>query len=208
MSDEKALAAAKAPQALRGQALLEALKVQPANRVATRESLLLLLDASGSMGGGTWEILVDAADALARASDPKVCRMAAAIFSNVADVIVSWTSDLHRIATRLEDVEPLGGTGMKEALTLAGTISWPALDQRRTILFSDGMPTTGDPLPAARALSEMGITIDTVGCGESDEETLRAIAAAGKGRYVYASSVAELVQVFRTLETRARYLLR
>ena len=196
------------PQALRGQALLEALKAPAAKPTPGRESLLLLLDASGSMGGGTWEILVDAVDALARASDPKLCRMAAAVFSSAADVIVPWTDDLHRIAARLEDIEPVGGTGVKEALILASTLPWPPGDRRRIILFSDGMPTTGDPLPVVKPLVDMSITIDTVGCGVSDEETLLAIASAGRGRYVYATSVAELMRVFRTLETRARYLLK
>jgi len=185
---------------------------RPGPEVRKREALLLLLDSSGSMGFGdeptAWEELLTAVHALTSVSDPAICSLGAAVFTSEADMVGAFTTDFSRVEAVLEEIEPTGGTGMVEALTLAREIEWPQGTTRRVVLLSDGMPTTGSPLGAARKLGALGVTIDTVGCGPgADEETLRAIAAAGKGVYVHCGQVTELRAVFKRLETKARGLL-
>ena len=193
----------------RDKGVLDTLRAQVATRFSPRqEALLLLLDASGAMGGEAWDALVEAVGALATASNPATCRLGAAVFSQAADLIQPFTADLGQVVRSVERYEPGGGTGMKEGLALAEKLQWPENHVRRVVLFSDGMPTTGDPVPTARRLGDVQIVVDTVGCGEGvDEDTLRAIAKAGGGRYVHAASVRDLVGVFLGLTTEARGLL-
>ena len=171
------------------------------------ESLLLLLDGSGSMAGASWNGLREAVQRLAEASDPAVCRMGLAIFhGSSADVYRPFTAHVEGMRDALDVLPPGGGTPMRQGLELAQSLTWPS-EFRRGGLLSDGMPTSGDPLPAAKRLATMGVVIDTVGCGHCDEIVLRAIAAVTGGRYVYCAQINELVGTFRSLETRARGLL-
>lgn len=184
--------------------------------VATRkwEALLLLLDSSGSMstpsrGGSTaWRELLRAVHALVQVSDPSVCMLGAAVFAGEADLVGKFSTDYAAMEESLAAVHPIGGTGVVEALTLAREIEWPPNAVRRVVLLSDGMPTTGNPMSAARQLAALDVTIDTVACGSgADDVTLQAIAAAGKGTFVQCDHITELRQVFRMLETKTRGLL-
>lgn len=170
------------------------------------ESLLLLLDGSSSMFGASWHALREAVSALALASSPAHCRLAIAIFAGDADVHLPFTEDMAAVRKALPGRPPGGGTAMRSALEMASGVMWPT-SARRIVLLSDGMPTSGDPVPAAKALAAHGVTIDTVACGDADEVVLRAISAAGLGRHVTCRDVATLAGVFRSLETRARALL-
>jgi len=180
-----------------------------ASRVGTGpvESLLLTLDGSGSMGGQAWRGLRKAVGELVSVSDGGSCRLALAIYSNDADLYRTFTDDLPSVLTALPSRCPGGMTDMKGGLSLAQGIDWPT-SRRRVILLSDGMPTTGSPLPVALALGRSGVVIDTVACGEdADENTLRKIAAAGNGTFVRCENVTQLRKAFRALESRTRALL-
>lgn len=175
-------------------------------RVVT-ESLLLLLDGSGSMSGRGWRELRQAVKVLVQASDPAHCCLGVAVFSHDADLHAGFTADFGKVYDAIPEMPPCGGTRVRAALKFLADFPWPAT-RRRAVLFSDGMSTDGNPIPMARTLAELGVVVDTVGCGDADEETLQAIAAATGGRYRYCRSVAELKGVFRALETKARGLLR
>ena len=170
------------------------------------ESLLLLLDGSSSMDGGPWTALRAAVRSLAGASSPSRCHMAVAIWACQADVVLPFTPDMQAVADGMPGRPPGGSTAMREALEMAGGLTWPT-SIRRVVLLSDGVPTTGDPVPAARRLGRDGTTIDTVACGPHGDVVLRAVAAAGGGRHVRCSDVSELAGVFRSLETGVRGLL-
>ena len=171
------------------------------------EALLLVLDGSGSMVGAPWAELHEAVEELARRSSRARCCMGLVVFGGTADLCASFTDDFELVAATLPAGAPGGGTGVREALTLAGSLPWPA-GARRVVLMSDGMPTTGDPIPAAAHLAGLGVVIDTVACGMgADEEVLRALAETGHGRFVPCNRVGDLTRVFAALETRVRGLL-
>lgn len=178
------------------------------------EALLLLLDGSTSMAtasGGTtaWQELRRAVQVLVSASDPALCRIGLVTFASTADLLVPFTEDLFRVSMALVDSPPGGATKMKDGLILAQDLSWPAAKVRRLVLLSDGMATSGDPVPTAQILGKLGIVLDTVGCGGGvDEETLKSIAMVGGGRYTHCSEIQYLTTTFLALETRARGLLR
>lgn len=172
------------------------------------ESLLLVLDGSGSMSGDPWEALVQAVGELCRRSSQANCRLGLVIFSDKADLYVPFTEDFERVVSKMPQEAPLGGTAVREALGLACKLEWPCR-RRRLVLLSDGMPTTGDPIPAGKVLAESGVVIDTVACGDgADRETLAELARVGGGRFVDCGSVGELVRAFLQLETKVRGLLR
>ena len=197
------------PLGPRDPGILEALRAQSARRSApAHEALLLLLDGSSSMIGASWRDLAAAVEALAQASTAETCLLGLALFSDGADAVCPFQAPPGAIPSRLPTRPPGGGTGMREGLGLALRLPWPEGARRRVILLSDGMPTSGDPLPAARELASAVTVLDTVGCGPADEVTLRALAAAGGGRYVFAPSARDLIRAFLALETRARGLLR
>jgi Ca-activated chloride channel family protein len=87
------------------------------------------------------------------------------------------------------------------------------------IMLTDGQRTTGvDPLDAAKAASERGVRVYTVGVGtvdgetigfegwsmrvRLDEETLKAVANKTQGEYFYAGTAADLKKVYNTLSSR------
>ncbi|WP_077001551.1 VWA domain-containing protein [Variovorax sp. KK3] len=87
------------------------------------------------------------------------------------------------------------------------------------IMLTDGQRTTGvDPLDAAKAASERGVRVYTVGIGtvdgetigfegwsmrvRLDEETLKSIANKTQAEYYYAGTAADLTKVYNTLSSR------
>lgn len=172
------------------------------------ESLLLALDGSGSMVGAPWVALRNAVEELARRSSRARCRMGLVVFGAEADLCASFTDDFELVAATMPREAPGGGTGVREALTLAGGLAWPSTT-RRVVLLSDGMPTTGDPEAAAEYLAGLGVVIDTVACGpHADVDTLRALATIGHGRFVDCADVGALARTFAALESGVRGLLR
>jgi len=188
--------------------LLDRLKNQTEDRRRSfgPESLLLLLDGSSSMQGTPWEQVDKAVRVLARASDSALCRLGVAIFSESADVFSSFKSDFRAVAAVIPQYPPGGMTAMRGGLELACKLSWPS-PRRRVVLLSDGMPTDGDPSSAARALSEAGIVVDTVGCGDADRRVLANIAEICGGRFVMCDNLSQLPGMFLKLESGVRGLL-
>jgi len=148
-------------------------------------------------------------------------RVGLIVFAGDAYVQVPITSDYTAARMILEnvstDIIPVQGTAIGRAIELASrsfTPDYPA--SRALIIISDGEDHEDDPVRAAAAAREMGITIHTIGIGRPegapipvsgggqsrfltdeegntvitrlDEATLRAIASAGEGMYIRAGS--------------------
>lgn len=188
-------------------ALKPSMSVQELVAPAGIESLLLVLDGSGSMSGGPWDSLREAVECLCARSSPAACRLGLVIFSSAADLYAPFTDDFARVSAKMPETCLLGGTAVREALDLALSMDWPG-GRCRIVLLSDGMPTTGDPLPAAQMLAGRGIIIDTVACGDgADLDLLRELARVSGGRCVEVVGVAELARTLVLLETVSRGLL-
>ena len=109
-------------------------------------------------------------------------------------------SDYNRdpIRAAVAGLRPTGQTPIAFALNqAAGDFGSEQID-RAVVLVTDGIESCGgNPVSAARRLSEQGITVHVIGFGlgnAADEDTasLRAIANASGGKYVTAGSAAEL----------------
>jgi hypothetical protein len=95
-------------------------------------------------------------------------------------------------------LRPTGQTPIAFALNQAASDFGSLQSDRAVVLVTDGIESCGgDPVRAARELSEQGIMVHVIGFGlgnAADEDTwsLQAIANASGGRYVTAGTAAEL----------------
>ena len=148
-------------------------------------------------------------------------RIGLIVFAGDAYVQVPITSDYTAARMILEnfstDIIPVQGTAIGRAIELASRSFTPdSPASRALIIISDGEDHEDDPVKAAAAARETGITIHTIGIGRPegapipvsgggqsrfltdeegntvitrlDEATLRAIASAGEGMYIRAGS--------------------
>ena len=102
------------------------------------------------------------------------------------------------IRRAIAGLRPTGQTPIAFALKQASGDFNSMWDDRALVLVTDGIESCGgDPVRAARELREQGITVHLIGFGlgdaaEEDKASLQAVAHASGGRYVTASSAAEL----------------
>ena len=171
------------------------------------ESVLLVLDGSGSMAGTPWDELREAVEQFVGATSPGTSRVGLVVFGGSADLFCPFTADLGKVLERMPEEAPGGGTNMRGALALAATLEW-AGPPWRVIFMSDGEPTTGDPVGEVKRLASLGIVVDTVACmGACDSDVLAEMAKAGGGVFVACAHVSDLARAFKSLSSGVRGLL-
>jgi uncharacterized protein (TIGR02452 family) len=156
--------------------------------------LALVLDRSGSMGGGKWTQARTAAQAaIARLGSED--RVALVVFDEQVDTLLPLcrAHDAQAAAAQvLDGIGPRGGTDLAGGwLTGCGLIGSADGDQRlhRCFLLTDGQANQGivDPAELARhagALRQLGVVTGTFGVGDDyDEALLGALADAGGGAF-------------------------
>lgn len=192
---------------------------------ATPSKLVLVLDASGSMGeaaggGGTRiaaakRALGDVVDAL-----PDDQEVALRVFGSEVElanqpgacedserVVDLGTDNRDELRSAVRDYEPFGETPTGFALREAGKDLGDS-GPRSIILVSDGEPTCDpDPCEVARELAADGVDvrIDVVGLSVSGKarETLECVAEEGGGTYYDADDADDIVDSLTTSAARA-----
>ena len=170
-------------------------------------AISLVIDRSGSMGGGKLEEAKRCAlDLLNRLHDED--RVSLVVYDTLIDVLLEAMPV--RLAKtlmpmRLTEIEARGGTDLhagwlKGAETLAPTAGNGVMS--RVILLSDGQANHGlvEIVPICeqvRELASAGVTTTTVGIGtDFNEELMTAIANAGQGNSWYGQRVEDLAESF------------
>ena len=204
-------------------AVVAVLALQPAapsqgqRRVSS--SLLLLIDASGSMGdpigAGNAEVKIAAAKraaaaALGRAAGGGSVEVAVLAFSgdcsNPVPRYQDFTRDVDRLARFIASLQPGGGTPMADALLFANRFlarngSAGAAD-RMVMLLADGQNDCGDVGQAMAEIKASGVIFrhETVGFGitpnSAAAQDLRQIATQTGGAYHHAADASQLSDVF------------
>ena len=198
-------------------ALPPAAPAQGQRRVSS--SLLLLIDASGSMGdaigSGNAEVKIAAAKraataALSRAAGGGSVEVAVLAFSgdcsNPVPRYQDFTRDVDRLTRFIDSLQPGGGTPMADALLFANRFlarngSASAAD-RMIMLLADGQNDCGDVGQAMAALKDSGVIFrhETVGFGitpnSAAAQDLRQIATQTGGSYHHAADASQLSDVF------------
>lgn len=200
--------------------------VEPSDPGAGDGKLLLVLDASGSMGdpdsAGEPKIesartALDAVIDTLGEDDQVGLRLfsstvsesnTAAACSDSELVVPVGTSNHGELAAAVEDYQAFGGeTPIGYALQQAGQ-DLGSEGQRSILLVSDGLSTCDpDPCEVAQDLTEDGIDlrIHVVGFDVDAEarQQLQCVADAGNGRYVDATDTDSLTAALQTFSTRA-----
>ena len=182
-------------------------------------SLLLLIDASGSMGdaigAGNAEVKIAAAKraaaaALGRAAGGGSVEVAVLAFSgdcsNPVPRYQDFTRDVDRLTRFIASLQPGGGTPMADALLFANRFlarngSASAAD-RMIMLLADGQNDCGDVGQALASLKASGVIFrhETVGFGimpnSAAAQDLRQIATQTGGAYHHAADASQLSDVF------------
>ena len=206
-----------------GMLVAGALALQP-DALAQRQrpvssSLLLLIDASGSMGdvvgGGNSEVKIEAAkraaaDALSRAASGGSVEVAVLAFSgdcqNPVPHYQDFTRDVGRLARFIDSLQPGGGTPMADALLFANrfmaTNGSASASDRMIMLLADGQNDCGDIGQAMAALHASRVIFrhETVGFGimpnSGAAQDLRQIATQTGGTYHHAADASQLADAF------------
>lgn len=189
-----------------------------AGGIGRRESLLMILDASGSMAGSAGgETKIDAArGALARyvTGTPDSVDVGFMVYGHRGSNRPSGKAescagvevlsglgevDYRSFPRTLRRFQPTGYTPIGGSLKRAAqAFRGREADSNRIVLVTDGIETCGDdPVAAAGALKRAGIavTVDVVGfdiASDADARALREIARATGGEYTDAGTAAEL----------------
>ena len=182
-------------------------------------SLLLLIDASGSMGsevgGGNPAAKIEVAKqaavaALGRAARSGSVEIAVLAFegdcANPVPQYQDFTADVNRLTAFINGLQPGGGTPMADALLFANRFmanhGRASLSNRMILLLADGQNDCGDVRQALASLSASGAIFrhETVGFGiepnSQASEDLRAIATQTGGTYHHAVDATQLADVF------------
>ena len=182
-------------------------------------SLLLLIDASGSMGdvigAGNPEVKIEAAKrsaiaALGRAAKSGSVEVAVLAFSgdcqNPVPHYQDFTRDVDRLTGFIRSLQHGGGTPMADALLFANRFlarnGSAAASDRMIMLLADGQNDCGDVGQAMASLQSSGIIFrhETVGFGIAPSsqaaQDLRQIATQTGGAYHHAADASQLADLF------------
>lgn len=184
-----------------------ALPERPRNRPRYPLALALVLDRSGSMGGGKFDLARQAADrclGLLSATD----RSALVVFDETVDLLqaleAATPSNRNIAMGRLGEIEPRGstdlGAGWLTGAEQAGR-GVPLGAMARVLLLTDGLANHGISDPAtlaglAHELRARGVTTSTFGIGaDFDERLLEGMAEAGGGNFYYLERAEALLEL-------------
>ncbi len=178
--------------------------------VVPYETLVLLIDASGSMDeslGFMKSKMSATSEAIGRLLNSKAKSkerdlVGLVTFGEECELVSEPTDDFDLLIRRSRSIATCGRTAMFEGLEYTLELLEESAGLRRAILLSDGCPTTtgdGLVLELAQKANSMGVVIDTIGVGGGakqkisyDEQLLRRIAEITGGKFTPVSKVRAL----------------
>ncbi len=139
------------------------------------ETIILLIDTSGSMGDYlSGMVKMDAAkDAMKEFIRSKFLmnqgdKVGIISFGEFATIVERPTIDYERLENGALSLIPSGATAMHEGMSMAIDILSPLQGAKRIIMLTDGVPTTTGRfaiINLAKKAASKGVVIDTVGVG-------------------------------------------
>lgn len=195
---------------------------QPAKKIRTVRSFLIVADLSFSMAQTDWVLdgrrtsRWEAVRTILKQfiKDRKSDQVGLVLFATHPYLQAPLTTDLDAIAWLLDETEiGMAGqfTSIGEAIAFgAGVLKKDTLKQKVMLLLTDGIDEgkSVNPMDAARLAGKDSITIYTLGIGKAkgsggydlDEQTLKDIATATRGRYFNAMTENQLKEVYKELD--------
>lgn len=169
-------------------------------------ALMLVIDKSGSMGGGKIELAKEAAIASAELLKPNDT-FAVIAFDAVADWICRPTdaSQLDTISSMVARLEAGGGTNIYPALYEGyQALLQESAKLKHIILLSDGHTNGEGYRELVSHIAADGITLSTVGIGDGADETLLSnMASWAGGEYYFTGDMSSVPQILTRETLRA-----
>jgi len=185
------------------------------------ETLLLLIDTSGSMGDFVTGIMkMDATrNAVREFIRSKFLmsegdKIGIVSFGEFATIVERPTVNYEHLENRSNILVPNGATAMHEGMSLAIDVLSFTEGTKRIVMLTDGVPTTTGKMAIitlAKTAAAKRIVIDTVGVGSPfdflgyDEMLLKRIAAITGGTFRRVLDIQELTGQFRELAAGKNY---
>ena len=165
-------------------------------------ALVVVLDASGSMGenGGRKIVIARSAAArtLSRLGPKDVAGVLAFNVSPRTVIPLGRVADAAATARALARIHPDGGTNVFPALHEAlDTLHDVKAPLRHVLLLSDGKSRPGDAADVIRRYTAAGVTLSVVATGEDvDRALLSGLADATGGTYAHTSDITRIPELF------------
>jgi VWFA-related protein len=192
-------------------------KIDTFQEATTPVSLVLTLDASGSMKKSAGK-MVEAARAFVATVRPED-KLGVVVFADQSVVAHDLTLDRDAVNGTIDQYSAVGGTALYDALCDSFSLVKAAPGRRAVVVLTDGRDennpgtapgSTRTFADVTRALRETDVTLFTVGLGTKiDPERLTSIAAMTGGQAYFPTDVSELTAQYRrvTENLRHRYVV-
>jgi Ca-activated chloride channel homolog len=192
-------------------------KIDTFQEATTPVSLVLTLDASGSMKKSADKVVAAAREFVAAVRPED--RLGLVVFADQSVVAHDLTQDRESVDKIISEYTALGGTALYDALCDSFSLVKQAPGRRAVVVLTDGRDennpgtapgSTRTWEDVTRALKETDVTVFTVGLGTKiDPDRLKVLAAATGGQAYFPTEVSELAAQFArvTENLRHRYVI-
>ncbi|MCZ7556929.1 MAG: VWA domain-containing protein [Bacteroidia bacterium] len=166
-------------------------------------SVLLVIDASGSMGG--WPLGTMAINDAKRAAKNFIDRLstedeaALMVFNSEIYYTQSWTTNWPLLKSRIDNIDPWGSTRLWDAVLAGVNVTRSRSKKKVMIVLTDGEDTgSTTPFSTARdAAVADDVMVYTIGLGNNIEENrLRQLAQDTGGKFFKAPQASDLDQIY------------
>ncbi len=157
---------------------LEAATGKPIQSWYNLGSVYLLVDCSGSMGGGKLQQAKNGSLGFAEEATGKGYSVGLIRFSSEAELVAEAQKQASSLSASIEGLSPTGSTNMTSAIELGRDRLVGAKGERVLCIVTDGMPNEPEAaLDAARRAKSDGIDIMTIGTDDADRGFLEQLAS-------------------------------
>jgi tight adherence protein B len=165
---------------------------------ATPDTVILVLDASGSMAGAKITSAVDVGKNFLT-SVPAGVKVGLVTFNSTDVKVIRPTVDYQSLSTALSAVKPVGDTALYDGI-LSAINSIGVGASARIVVLTDGDDTASKSLPVdvITAISKSGVALDVVTVGDATKQVdiLKEFSHAGSGRLLQTKDAKQLTDVF------------
>jgi Ca-activated chloride channel family protein len=190
--------------------LLVRLKAKPNTTIArTPLAVSIVIDKSGSMGGGKLEAAIESAIRFINEMNP-ADQLAVIAYSDDADIVIPLTSIASikdHIESKLRQITANGQTNLYRGWLVGAQQLVSTADNLtacRVLLLSDGQVNMGkqgtvEICQEVAELAKIGISTSTVGFGlHFNEQLMTQMAVTGRGTAMYGEQVEDLIEPFES----------
>ncbi len=166
---------------------------------AESSSIMLVVDHSGSMGGGPMEDTKTAVESFVASVDASV-RVGLTIFDDTAELLAAPDTMRTQVNAKLASVTADGGTNIYAGLETGLASLRGESGKKIIILLSDGADGSAGIIDQVldKIVAE-GVIVYTIGFGGADATYLQYIAEKCGGRYLYANASELLSEVYDSI---------